>query len=188
MRDECAPVWAPPEYCSDTYVTNWEKWADEAEFPKSVYNKKWLPSLADFLQAIKKTHGAAGFDGWEAKELRVLLKIAPDLITELHQLWCDTSKNAASSQPQLSKELLSLLFSWRTVGIRKKTKTSRDQSEWHPAYFDLGSQPWLSPSLRSLRDNGRAKNGRVSCTQSQTGLPPPAMKVPKWICPRHTTT
>ena len=91
------------------------------DFPKSPKAKDWILDRSDFERAIKNIKGAPGFDGWGAKELRSLLRHCPFLFDELYDLWHATSVAAVQSPHLITEQLLLTLFSWRVVGIPKKT-------------------------------------------------------------------
>ena len=67
------------------------------DFPKSLKSKGWIPDRVDFERAIRNIKGAPGFDGWGRRG----------------------SDRCCAAAP--TKQLLPTLFSWRVVGISKKT-------------------------------------------------------------------
>lgn len=84
-----------------------------------------LPTFDEFEQAIDEADGSAGFDGWTARELKMIKRLFSFMIRELYELWCATARIAAFSPDLIPQKLRMILFSWRTVGIPKKVE---DQS------------------------------------------------------------
>ena len=148
MRSEWEPHWAPPVWDSDKYVAKWKEWADKVIFPQSEMPHNWIPTFEAFIKAVKKTHGAAGFDGWSAEELKLLVKVAPFLMQELYDLWVATTKMAVAHGGDVPLELLELVFPWRVVGIPKK-----DENESRPiGVASCIVRSWLTALAEALPD------------------------------------
>eukprot|EP00959_Pyramimonas_sp_CCMP1952_P143254 2999146-Pyramimonas_sp.AAC.1 len=72
-------------------------------------------------------------------ELKILRRFFPDMITQLHDLWCDTGRAFVECQGCLPQEALDMIFPWRVVGIPKS------EVEFRP--FSVGSllvRIWLA--------------------------------------------
>ena len=85
---------------------------------RSQMQEKWLPCLDHLRNAIKRARGAPGIDGWTSSELKLLARMSDEIISELHELLCDTTRRwtigGANSQA------LEAIASWRVTGIPKK--------------------------------------------------------------------
>ena len=124
MRDEWEQVWAPEHYSSDEVAANFRSWAEKVKWNVSEKDASWIPSYEEFLVAVQKTHGAAGFDGWGSRELHLIKEILPFIIQELYDLWVLTTSYLVKTRQLRADpermELLRCLFSWRVTGIPKK--------------------------------------------------------------------
>lgn len=128
MRADWAKWWAPepaPQEdeaedacsCAPDRAEVWRCYADEAQMPR-VPQAEWdPPCFEDFTQALRDTSGAAGFDGWERRELVALAEHAPWVVRELHALLVLTTLSAEAGLPG---EVVSSLYAWRVVGIPKR--------------------------------------------------------------------
>ena len=150
MRSEWFPHWAPESYDGDSKLKRWKEFASEAVFPQSSKPKNWWPELTRFEEVLARGHGAPGFDGWAASEVKMLLKFARWLIEELFGLWKKVTEYAIMNRGRLNteeaKELLEACVPWRMVGIPKK-----DENESRP--IGVGSyllRSWLSTLAGSL--------------------------------------
>ena len=100
MRKEWQPIWRPEGkegkgYDPNVALEGWKKYAEGTEFPQSTLEIDALPSKESFLKAVVGATGAAGFDGWAAKELKALLKHFAFLVDELYEL-CGHCKNRST--------------------------------------------------------------------------------------------
>ncbi|CAK0871571.1 unnamed protein product, partial [Prorocentrum cordatum] len=146
MRDEWKQHWDPPNYDLEPLTARWLERAEGAEFPQSAFEEQWLPSEEEFIHSLKKAKGAAGFDGWTSKEVKLLLQIAPPIITELYCLWCHTSIYAVQHAGRAPRDLALLVFPWRVVGIPKK-----DEHESRPiGVASVLLRSWLSALALAL--------------------------------------
>eukprot|EP00959_Pyramimonas_sp_CCMP1952_P402006 8424043-Pyramimonas_sp.AAC.1 len=103
--------------------------------PRSKAQAGWVPSWEQLLGAIARGKGSAGYDGWTARELKMMAVTFELLVRDLDDLWLDTAKYLGTNgmfktvpleeRPEEVVNLQKLLFSWRVVGIPKKCGASR---------------------------------------------------------------
>ena len=106
---EGCPANAAPEA-----ATHWREAARAHALPQPrAEPQASVPTFDAFSSALASASGSAGFDGWEACELKALPNHLPELCTELYQLWCDTTRSEASAFVQAAS-------SWKTVGLPKR--------------------------------------------------------------------
>eukprot|EP00959_Pyramimonas_sp_CCMP1952_P371913 7787986-Pyramimonas_sp.AAC.1 len=60
--------------------------------PRSKAQAGWMPSWEQLLRAIARGKGSAGYDGWTARELKMMAVTFEFPVQELHDLWLDTTK------------------------------------------------------------------------------------------------
>ena len=126
MRHDWQAIWCPANAAPEA-AAHWRE-AVWAHAPQAS-----VPTFDAFSSALASASGSAGFDGWEACELKALPKHLPELRTELYQLWCDTMRSEVSAFVQAAS-------SWKTVGLPKRGSGSRPISigscllrAWHRA-------------------------------------------------------
>lgn len=119
LRDEWAKHWCPPDTSkASEAVANWAKFATDSDYKPQISIPNSLPNRKDFWEAFNSASGAAGFDGWTAKEIKALQHHLTPLADELYQLWIDASN---SSNEDLPKSLIRKIWNWKVVGITKKS-------------------------------------------------------------------
>ena len=91
------------------------------ELPNSPRIREQIISRKDFAEALLGAKGSAGFDGWTAHEAACLQRYFPSLADELFCLWQDTMELCNSSD-DLPQDLALQLWSWRVVGVPKKSE------------------------------------------------------------------
>ena len=84
-------------------MRKWREWATDAEVPQSARAKAWSPSKQCFLDALKKTKGAAGMAGWTADEIKLLMVASPLMLDELYDARCTTTKHAVDGRSQMGR-------------------------------------------------------------------------------------
>eukprot|EP00959_Pyramimonas_sp_CCMP1952_P366714 7680353-Pyramimonas_sp.AAC.1 len=60
--------------------------------PQSKACDGWAPSWKQLLRAIARGKGSAGFDGWTARELKLMSSTFFFVIQDLHDPWLDATK------------------------------------------------------------------------------------------------
>eukprot|EP00959_Pyramimonas_sp_CCMP1952_P232573 4860397-Pyramimonas_sp.AAC.1 len=94
-----------------------------------------MPSWGQLLRAIARGKGSAGYDGWTARELKMMAVTFDVLVRDLCDLWLGTTKFLGANgmfktapveeRPEDVVNLQKFLFSSRIVGIPKKCGASR---------------------------------------------------------------
>ena len=123
--------------------------------------RQWVPPTFErFLEAIKDTSGAPGFDGWTKNEFKALVANAPWLVRELHTLLIRTTK---ASPFGVSNVVRDALLAWRIVGIPK-----RDPSESRPiaiaSFFIRAWQKTIMDALPEAPDGQWGEIGVLPAT------------------------
>eukprot|EP00959_Pyramimonas_sp_CCMP1952_P307459 6435570-Pyramimonas_sp.AAC.1 len=82
-----------------------------------------MPSWKQLLRAIARGKGSAGYDGWTARELKLMSSTFVFVIQDLGDLWLGATKYlgangmsetaVVSERPDDIVNLQKLLFSWR---------------------------------------------------------------------------
>lgn len=138
------PSRRPEPYDGDAVARAWSAHADLVVFPQSTKGPDWVPSYEDFCAALAKAKGAAGFDGWSARELKCIGEYFSPLLREVYHVLRDTACLLADS-PEAAAGLQSL-FSWRVVGVPKR---AADQSR--PIGVESALlRVWLSAAAQSV--------------------------------------
>ena len=157
-----------PSYDENYFAERWKFYAaTQVDIHKSTFEESWLLSYEDFRRIAEKAKGGAGFDGWTAIELRLLCRLAPFLIEELHHLWCETAAylERAITDPVLQK----MLMHWRVVGIPKKDPLQNRPISVASVLF----RTWLTACEPALPCPSEAAGaGRVSCRVARPGFVP----------------
>ena len=123
MRRDWQAIWCPANAAPEA-AAHWREAARAHALPQPrAEPQASVPTFDAFSSALASASGSAGFDGWEACELKALPKHLPpkhlpELCAELYQLWCDTTRSEASAFVQAAS-------SWKTVGLPKRGSGSR---------------------------------------------------------------
>jgi hypothetical protein len=123
MREEWAEIWTPPNNDSRAHFEAWKQRAEQVAWPKTSVSPNWLPTEKDLDDAIAKSGGGAGLDGWSASEIKKLLRTFRVLKLELLQLWKDTTVTAKADPEKITKQFIAMILAWRVAGIPKKQET-----------------------------------------------------------------
>ena len=118
MRKEWQPHWAPEE-SKQGLAEAWLEKAQEANLARHAPRTWQPPNFEDFLQTVRSAKGAAGLDGWEAKELKALASHAPWLLREIYDILVEVTR-CAGAEKGLHESLQHALYAWRIVGIPKR--------------------------------------------------------------------
>ncbi|CAK0815690.1 unnamed protein product, partial [Prorocentrum cordatum] len=137
MAKEWKQIWCPPStFDGKQCAEQWKWYASQMRepLPTSTCPADWVPTYADFVKAVKKGKGSAGYNGWHSSELKLMASQLEFLVRELYDLWCDTcfflAEAGLASEEGIKfgrqdalRELQRLLFCWRVVGVPKKDPT-----------------------------------------------------------------
>ena len=113
MRKQWCAHWCNPE-SNETKAEAWAKKAAEAGMQREQQRQWKPPAFEAFAKAIRKASGAAGFDGWDSKELNELLEYTPWLVQELHEVLVQVTWWMADN-PDKREAVQNLLQSWSVV-------------------------------------------------------------------------
>ncbi|CAK0879153.1 unnamed protein product, partial [Prorocentrum cordatum] len=134
MAKEWKQIWCPPStFDGKQCAEQWKWYASQMRepLPTSTCPADWVPTYADFVKAVKKGKGGAGYDGWHSSELKLMASQLEFFVRELYDLWCDTcfflAEAGLASEEGIKfgrqdalRELQRLLFCWRVVGAPRK--------------------------------------------------------------------
>eukprot|EP00439_Symbiodinium_sp_Y106_P078548 s640_g17.t1 len=120
MREDWAKHWCPAHDNSQQATSAWRDVAAATHFCSKQPSFE-QPSRNHFAEALLNAKGSSGFDGWLAHEAALLQRYLTRLADELFELWNETL-SVCSSQNDLPEDLAFLLWSWKVVGITKKTE------------------------------------------------------------------
>ncbi|CAK0854812.1 unnamed protein product, partial [Prorocentrum cordatum] len=123
FRQTWQQQWGPPNHDADGHLQRWRSWAANIAFPRSGQATDWLPNYHVFDNAVQRSKGAAGFDGWAGAELRLVARLAPEIMRELCNLRCNTTREIATDG--INDTAAMQLFSWKIAGIPKNEDDSR---------------------------------------------------------------
>jgi len=121
MRHQWEPKWCPK--AEDTAPQADEAWSRAARNAglHPVAPAAWQPpSLEQFSHQLRLAKGAAGFDGWDSKELASLCDMCPILVEEVHEL---LTRTTAGAKHGMSPAELADIMTWRVVGVPKRDPT-----------------------------------------------------------------
>ncbi|CAK0890412.1 unnamed protein product, partial [Prorocentrum cordatum] len=106
----------------------------------------WQPNFYVFDHAAQSSKGAAGFDGWTGVELRLVARLAPDMMHEHYNLWRNTTRKIVSNS--IDDIVAMQLFSWNLAGIPKNEDDSMPIAagpctlrHWPPALATAAPEP-----------------------------------------------
>ena len=119
MRDCWSKHWCPDQVDPNSVCNAWKRFASDARMPTQHGSAEAVPSWNQFQAAAASCKGAAGFDGWTAKELKALSRHFPQLLRELYNLWVETTMSFRIQSPTDTPP--DSLWTWKILGIPKKT-------------------------------------------------------------------
>ena len=128
---------------SDARAASWSNYANDCPQLQQPSASAWVPDPEEWFSKIRHMSGAAGPDGWEAHEMKALLRFVPLAMHDLHDVLVGLTRHSAHAPP--SHHDCKLLFAWRMVGIPKKDASVRPLS--------VGSvilRSWLKNLVASL--------------------------------------
>ena len=120
MRADWAKHWCPTTDDSHQATQAWREIAAATNF-RSAQPCFEQPSRSHFAEALLSAKGSAGSDGWLAHEAALLQRYFTPLADELFDLWKETL-SVCSTETELPQDLAFLLWSWKVVGVPKKTE------------------------------------------------------------------
>ena len=83
MRECWSKHWHPDQVDVDSICNAWKDFAKDARMPSMPGSTNAVPSWNQFQSAVACCKGAAGYDGWTAKELKALNRHFPQLLKKI---------------------------------------------------------------------------------------------------------
>eukprot|EP00959_Pyramimonas_sp_CCMP1952_P286737 5996000-Pyramimonas_sp.AAC.1 len=88
MTEEWRNIWRPESFDGTACAASWLSHAQHMRrpFPQSKARAGWVPSWKQFLRAIARGKGSAGYDGWAARELKMMSSTFVSVVQDLCDL------------------------------------------------------------------------------------------------------